>query len=204
MSAALGSVVGSIINNVESAIATAAVDVVGVYDQNYNQLFSGARPIKAKIAPKAKLMDHPLETGATITDHRVFDPTEIELSLIFTPATYLTDYQAVLSAYTGAALLTVQTRADTYLNMAIQAPPHEESPDQADTITMILSLRQVTFVQAQTSSVPTPAAATNSATVKKGAQQGTPATATQTSAVQSQTSESAGGSSTLYNLIGGL
>jgi hypothetical protein len=194
-----GAIIGSILNNVESAIATAAVDVVGVYNQNYNQLFSGARPIRARVNPKAKLMDHPIETGATITDHRVFLPTEIELNLVFTPATYAVDYQSVMSAYMSNNLLTVQTRTDTYSNMVIQGPPHEETADLADTISMILSLRQVTIVSSQSAAIansPTPANPVNSTTVSRGAQQGAPATTTQSNSL---TTGGGGSSSTLYS-----
>jgi hypothetical protein len=189
-----GAIIGSILNNVESTIATAAVDVVGVYDQNYNQLFSGARPIRARVNPKAKLMDHPIETGATITDHRVFLPTEIELNLVFTPDSYTIDYQSVMSAYTSNNLLTVQTRTDTYSNMVIQGPPHEETAELADTISMILSLRQVTIVSSQ--SAPTPANPVNSKTVSRGAQQGTAATTTQSNSLATG---GGGSGSTLYS-----
>jgi hypothetical protein len=191
-------IIGTIISDVDSAIASPSVDVVGIYDQNFNQLFSGVRPIKAKVNPEAKLMEHPIETGATITDHRVFLPIEIELNCVFTAVTYMQDYQSVVAAFNSDDTLIVQTRTDTYKNMVIKSIPHEESPDLGDTISMILSLRQVTIVSSQSSAVSSttkPASAVNRATVKTGAQQGTPATTTQTNTLQSG---SGAGGSTLY------
>jgi hypothetical protein len=192
-----GFILGSILNNEASAVATPAVDVVGVFDQNFNQLFTGARPIKAKVNPAAKLMEHPIETGAVISDHRIFLPIEIELNLVFTAATYTSDYQAVKAAFAANDTLVVLTRTDSYPNMIMQAMPHEETAEQADTITMIMSLRQVVIVSA--SSMPVAAAAQNSATVKTGAQTGKAATTTQSTTLQNG---GGGTGSTLFGWFG--
>lgn len=185
-------VLGSIINSADSAIATPSQDVVAVYDQNYNQLFSGARPLKARINPKAELMKHPIETGATIGDHRVFQPIEFEMNMIFEPDEYYVNYQSVKGAFESNSLLIVQTRVDTFSNIAISAMPHEESAEFADTITMILSLQQVTIVSAQgkTLSQDQVQNKTDAATVNKGSQQGTEATEAQQDSMKN---------STLYN-----
>lgn len=65
-----------------------AQDTVAVYTQDFSQVFRNARAIKAVVKEQAKVMEHPVESGAIITDHRIILPTEVELSLILTPATY--------------------------------------------------------------------------------------------------------------------
>lgn len=169
-------IAAAIINNAQAFISTSAVDVVGVFDQNYNQLFSGARPISAKINPVAKMMVHPLEDGTSIADHRVIQPVDAELSVILDPDEYVDTYNAIKSVFNGLSPVTLQTRVDSYPNMYICEMPHDETAAVFDTITMILKLTQALIVTSATI-IATPAAATNSATVSNGNQNGTTQTA---------------------------
>ncbi len=128
---------------------TDASDVVGVFDDSFNQLFDLARPIKANVTPSSRIMDHPVETGTTISDHQIFLPTEMELSLICTTEEYKSVYQQIKSAYLVGSTLIVQTKADTYLNMLIQAIPHDETPELFDVIQVAVKLREGKFVDTQ-------------------------------------------------------
>jgi hypothetical protein len=126
----------------------AAQDVVGVFD-GYSQVFRDARPITASVREEAKMMEHPLESGAVVTDHMVIQPVEIELALTLIPETYRDTYKAIKELYLQGALLTVQTRADNYENQVIASLPHEENPEIFDTITIGLKLKEVRIVKAQ-------------------------------------------------------
>lgn len=154
--------------------ATAAVDVVAVLDADLNQVFPGVRPIKAQINETSKTMEHPLETGALVTDHRVLLPTEIELSTLVTQAEFRDVYRQVKDIYLRGDLLTVQTRTDSYTSMLISAMPHEESADIQDGIALVLKLREALFTEAvfQDMEIPPPkmAAAKNTNTVQRGEQ----------------------------------
>jgi len=157
---------------------SAAVDVVGVFDQNFNQLFALARPLKAAVKEDGKLMEHPLETGASIIDHRITLPVEIDLSLIMTRGEYRDVYQRIRQAFRNGDLMTVQTKTGTYENMVISACPHDEDPELYDTISMGLKLVEAQFVQAQfgkltLAKVRNPS---NASTVDKGQQQPTTST----------------------------
>ena len=62
---------------------TNKVDVVQVLNQQTNtQMFQGARPIKAEVREYAKVMDYPVESGVTLSDHRISMPTEIIFTCI--------------------------------------------------------------------------------------------------------------------------
>lgn len=126
------------------------IDVVGIYDDGFRQLFETARPIKAAVKEDSKLMEHPVETGATITDFSIILPVEIELSLI---ASGVDEYRAVYGqirrAFTSRTVLAVQTWTGLYQNMLIQAMPHEEDPALADAIAIALKLKEVKIVEAQ-------------------------------------------------------
>jgi hypothetical protein len=163
----------------DTLISFPAVDVVAVYDQSFNQLFKRARAIKAVVKETAKVMEHPVETGAIITDHRIILPIEIELSFILQSSDYLNIYQSIKQYYLNSTLLTIQTRTGTYQNQLISSMPHEESPEQYDAIALALNLKQVQFVTPQYSIKPkTPR---DSTTTDRGTLQPNTPTASQSS-----------------------
>ena len=145
----------------------AALDVVGVYD-GYEQVFRDARPITASVREEAKMMEHPLESGAVVTDHMVIQPVEIELALTLTPETYRDTYTEIRDLYREGKLLTVQTRAGDYENQVIEALPHEENPDMYDTIAIGLKLKEVRIVTAQVEATYRAKSPAQSKTVDRG------------------------------------
>lgn len=152
-----------------------SADAVAVFDEGFNQVFENARPIKAKVYESAKVMEHPVETGVMVTDHRVINPVEIELSLILTALDYRSVYQQIKQIYRDATLLTVQTKTDSYLNMIISDMPHDEDPDLFDAIAIAVKLKEVLYVTAQFGTLPASRVANpvNASTVQKGEQQTT-------------------------------
>jgi hypothetical protein len=147
-------------------------DVIAVLNSAFEQVFDSARPIKATVSRDSKAMEHPLETGATITDHRIILPISIELSMILSSAEYAVTYQQIRDLFTRGELLTVQTRVDSFPSMLIEKMPHEETPEMLDGVAVALTLKQAQFVQPQfaTIKVRNPK---DSNTVKRGQQQPT-------------------------------
>lgn len=168
-------ILNSVINNL---LPSFAIDYVGVFTQGYVQIFREARAIKATIKEQSKIMEHPVETGIVITDHRIVLPVEIELSLILTAETYQDVYKAIRQYYLNGTLIVVQTRSDIYDNQIIASMPHEEDPTQYDILTVALSLKQVQFVEALYGIAPKNNS--NNNTQRRGTQQGTPANGAQT------------------------
>jgi hypothetical protein len=161
-------------------------DVVGIFDANFKQLVPEGRPIKAAVKPAAKFMEHPLEDGSTVTDHRVYLPIEIELTIVLQGAEESRAlYERFKEIYRQAETVTVQTRAGAFPSMAIEAMPHDETSDVADALPLVLKLREAVFVAAQFQALPPKAAAAgadgkgkrNASTVKRGEQAGKPETA---------------------------
>jgi hypothetical protein len=165
------------VSDFNNAFASYNQDVTGVFDANFNQLFADARPITAKVTPTAKLMEHPLETGATITDHRIINPIEIELNVILEPADYVDAYNEVKAVFYGTNSVTVQTIADVYPNMYIEQMPYDHTSQVIDTITMIIKLKEAQVVAQSTVQTVTVKNPADSATVTTGSQNGTTQTA---------------------------
>lgn len=150
-----------------------ATDVVCVLNAALAQVFANARPIKAAIKVESKMMEHPLETGATVSDHRIILPIEIELSMVLPGADYAATYRQIRDLFQSGEMLTVQTRTDSYQNMSITAMPHEETPDAMDAINMGLCLKEVLYVSPQFSDLIV-ARPPDARTKQRGEQQGAP------------------------------
>lgn len=128
--------------------ATSAQDIVGIYDQdNFDQLFSTARPMKAKINRGSQVMTHPVEDGTTIADHKVISPIEIELSVILGRNDYRSVYSSVAKAFAASTLFAVETRAGVFTNMLIATMPHDESPDMFENIPLVIKFQEVRIVR---------------------------------------------------------
>ena len=150
-------------------------DVVAVLRSDLTQVFERARAIKASVNRASKAMEHPIETGATITDHRIILPVSVELSLLLVSADYQAVYQQIRDLFNAGELLTVQTRADSFPSMLIEKMPHDESADVYDGVSLALSLKEAQFVQPQFSSFKV-AQPKDSNTVPRGQQEGTTST----------------------------
>jgi len=170
----------------EGVLSTNAQDVVAVLTADFRQVFAKARAVKATIVRASKTMEHPLETGATVVDYRVVLPTTIELSLILASGDYKAVYQQVRDLFLQGALLTVQTRVDSFASMLIEKIPHDETPEMIDGVALALGLREALFVTPQFSNIKV-ASPQNSSTVQRGQQQPaeTPAASARRSSVLS-------------------
>lgn len=147
-------------------------DQVAVFTQGYVQVFPKARSVKASIKEHAKLMEHPVESGTIITDHRVIMQVEIELSLVLNSVDYQDVYKSIRQYYLNSTYLIVQTKAAVYENQIIESMPHQEDPETYDSLTLALKLKQVLIVTSQYGVVPKKPS--NSTTVDRGIQQATP------------------------------
>ena len=132
-----------------TAIISKATDLVEVLNEELIQVFEGAYITKASITEESKVMSHPVETGATIVDDIVLQPMVITLTVTLNPNNYRSIYQEIKQAYLSRTLLTVQTKSDSYTSMVIEKIPHDEEPNVFDTITLTISLKEVTFVDTQ-------------------------------------------------------
>lgn len=128
--------------SLSNLIPTPAVDVVGVFDVVFNQVFPEGVPIKAAIKMDSTFFTHPLESGATRTDHVIILPIEITLNVLLSGETYRDTYKQIKQIFLTQTELVVQTRTDSYEKMYIQSMPHDEDPDMYDAVIVSISLRE--------------------------------------------------------------
>ncbi len=132
--------------------ATKQVDVVQVLNQDTgDQVFSQARPLAAFIREASKGLMYPIETGATLTDSIIIEPTEISIDMLIQQGGYATVYPQIRAGRLNGTLYTVQTRTGTYKNLFIEEMPHEETSDMMSAIKLHLKFKEALFVTPSTS-----------------------------------------------------
>lgn len=151
---------------------SASTDIVGIFDENFVQVFAGARPIKVVVREESQVMQHPLETGASIIDHTVDLPTLIDFSMILRPENARNTYQDLQRAWRQKLLFTVQTKMGSYPSMFISRMPREEDTGMFDTVAVAISMQEAQFQAAQFVDLPPEKVANprDSSTVARGEQ----------------------------------
>lgn len=149
-------------------------EVFGIYSNKFQLRFEKMKLLKASIMREAKLMEHPLEDGSTIADHRILLPIEIELPVLLPADDYQSLYREINKAWIDTELFTVHTRAGIFKSMAFAAMPHDENPEQVDVIPMVLRFKEVRLVTTQYQALPARKVARprDQSTVHRGEQTG--------------------------------
>ncbi len=158
---------------VQNFLPSAKKDFVLILDDEYKVILREATVVDVRVKPNARNMEHPLENGSIITDHRILLPVEIDLTIILTNDNYADTYASILQYYLAGTLLVVQTKVSVYENMIMTEIPHSEVSEMLDAIPIVISFKQVQLVTAQYNISPKKQANTN--TVQKGTQQGSTA-----------------------------
>jgi len=139
----------------DGLIPSSSEDVMAIIDADSGeQVFAGARPLKASIEESSKLMVHPREDGSTQIDHKIDLPIAIQVSVILESETYRDVYADLRQAKIEGRQLTVQTKTFTHENMFIEAIPREEDPKYFSTITMVIRMVQAFIFETDIQSLP--------------------------------------------------
>ena len=124
-------------------------DEVAIFSQSsgkFYQVFTKARPVSVTVKPMIQAMSHPVESGATIVDHTIILPIEIEMMFVIDPIDYKVTYAEIVQIFIKSTLLTVQTKTGRYDRMIMAAIPHEEKPDHMNSIPISIAFHEVQIV----------------------------------------------------------
>jgi hypothetical protein len=166
------------VNNIFPGFLPPATDPIAIYDQSYVRVFREGKILDVNIKESSRSMEHPVENGIIITDHRIILPVDIEISFLLNSTNYVSVYQQIKENFISATLYTIQTRTGVYENQMIVSMPHVEDETVYNGIVVNLNFRQVLIVTATVAY--SPANVKDSDTVNRGTQQGSSANATQT------------------------
>lgn len=131
-----------------------ASDATQVFDmETFDQLIRTARPMRVNVNESARVMEHTVESGATIVDHRIINPVEVRIDMLLMRDEYRATYATIKNLFNQGKLLGVQTRTSTHQNMLISGLPQEEDAELFDVLPLTLTLIEVKFVQSAATAI---------------------------------------------------
>ena len=122
-----------------------------IFNSKLVQVLKTAIPMKLSVKEPSNVPQHPLENGANISDHKIINPVEIDVTLFLNGKEYKSLYQQLRQLFLSSELLTIQTRTSTYKNMTILELPHDETAEMVDAIVTQVRFKEVRFTVPATS-----------------------------------------------------
>lgn len=130
---------------------------VSVYENN-QEILTDVILQDAEAADDAQTMDHPLENGALVTDHIVFNPNKVTLRCWMPNTPFLFDraLREIQNLYRQSREVTIKIRSDVFEPMIMIGKPVKVGADNLDHVVYELSFKQI--LKAVSQYVPMPAA----------------------------------------------
>lgn len=155
------------------SLRESAQDLVAILDADgFQPLFETSNPMRVTVRETAKLTKFAVEDGSPHTDHRYIEPVEIDLPLLLIEDARNV-FEQLRQAWLDGKELIVQTKVRSYPRMMIAEMPHDETPEQGDSIPVAIKLQEVTVITPEFGALP-PRKVVNPAqasTTRKGNQQ---------------------------------
>jgi hypothetical protein len=107
----------------------------------------GTAILSAMVNEQSEMPEHPIESGAKITDHKIIQPVEIDVRLVMPTYMYASVVRELNDLYTNSTQLRIKTKMQWYDNMVLQDKPHEEAPETVDRVVYTLHFKQVFIVE---------------------------------------------------------
>lgn len=138
-----------------------------VYDKRDQEVLGGLSVLNYNVNDDSQFIEHPIETGATIADHHVFNPigincrvampskgflfTDVSLSdmLYGRAETFENTYNQLVELYKTSSPLKIKTEANVYTNMYITSMPTDLDVNTADRQIFNISFKEAITVQPQ-------------------------------------------------------
>jgi hypothetical protein len=156
------------------------MDLVAILNsESLQPLFAGAAPMRVTVRETSKLTSWPVEDGTQRTDHRVLDPVEIELPLLLATEDARNLFNQLRQAFVAGDELVIQTKVRSYESMMIVEMPHDQMPEQGDSIPVAVRFKEVRVIKPEFGTLPPQQVANpaQASTVQRGGQQTTEASA---------------------------
>lgn len=144
-----------------------------VYNQFNDEVLSGMSVLSYNVNNDSQFIEHPIESGAMIADHHVFNPIEITCKVAMPTKSSVLDfpdlqdfifgtsesfedtYNQLKDYYKSSVPLRIKTEADVYDNMYITGLPTDLDSNTADRQIFYISFKQALEVEPLYVSMPT-------------------------------------------------
>jgi hypothetical protein len=133
-------------SNIAGLLLVNNADTVAIFNENLEQIFVDARPVKADVRETSTVMTHPIETGVIIADNKIINPIEINMLMFISQSNYNSMYTQIKQSFIAGDLFSVQTRTGVYRDMIIADMPHTEDTEVYNGVLVVIHFKQVLFV----------------------------------------------------------
>lgn len=179
---------GSLGSSVSSNIGSIFRSYTGLNSGSLSSFISDSKPVQlyadgaeklstasimsCSISETAQLAEHPLESGAKITDHKVFQPIQVTVTIAFTEENYASEYSELKSLYQNNTYISMKTKTNVYERLQIVGIPHDETPERINRMLFTIQLKEALLASAENAGVISSAKGLfNNSTTKFGAKQ---------------------------------
>lgn len=121
---------------------------IAIYGEGGGEILSNASIVSCSVNDSSKLMEHPVESGAVISDYKVFNPITASLVVALTESGYATEFSEIYSSYKNCEYITLQTKTNVYSNLQIVSLPHEATFKTVSRPTITINLKEALVVEA--------------------------------------------------------
>ncbi len=140
--------------------------------QDETPVLSGLGVVRVTVEDRAKLFEHPIETGAVVTDHEIFDPAQINIQayISISDTSTLTELEQL---YLAGTVLKVRAGNKIIEKAVISARPFEISASVFDKTLYNISFKEVQTVTSTYVAMSSASSASDVSTVNSGVVSGT-------------------------------
>ena len=108
---------------------------------------NGVSILDCKVTDDSQITTHPVESGAKISEHQIFNPIEIDMQIVLPEYSYESIIRELKKYYQSGTKFRIFTKEGTYKNMVLQSKPADMKPENVDRI--IYSLHFIEVIQIQ-------------------------------------------------------
>ena len=128
---------------------------VSLYNENGQELLTSASIVSCSVNDTSKLMEHPIESGAVVSDYKIFNPVTATLTVALSQMEYSSEFAEVYSIYKSCKFVTLQTKTNVYQNLQILSLQHEANSQNVNRPSLVIQFKEALTVEAQFDSVKT-------------------------------------------------
>lgn len=139
---------------------------------NGGEVLNDIEVVRVSLQDNAKLFEHPLETGAVITDHEIFDPCRVTIQA-YIAVDDTSSLQTLTNYYQQGQILKIKAGNKIIENAVVASLPLELSGEVYDKILYSISFKEVQRVTATYVALSSALSSSDSSTVNSGVIQAT-------------------------------
>ena len=121
---------------------------IALYGEGGGELLGNAAIVSCSVNDSSKLMEHPIESGAVISDYKVFNPVTASVVVALSASGFESEYAQIYAAYKNCEFLTLQTKTNVYKNLQVLSIPHEATFKTINRPTITINLKEALTVDA--------------------------------------------------------